>query len=64
MSIAPRTFALIIFPPIIWFFNFIIDLIRPLALGMGFDGLLQFSFHRPYFQNSIPTLISKICIYI
>ncbi len=64
MSIAPRTFTLILFPPVIWFLNFVIDLIRPLALNMGFDGLLQFSFHRPYFENSIPTLIIIVIILV
>lgn len=57
MSIAPRTFTLVIFPPVVWFLNFIIDLIRPIALNMGMDSLLQLSFHRPYFENSIPMLV-------
>ena len=57
MSIVPRTFTLVIFPPVIWFLNFLIDLVRPIALNMGMDSLLQFSFHRPHFENSIPMLV-------
>lgn len=51
MSIVPRVFALIIFPPIIWFLNFVIDLIRPLSFILGLDSLAQFTFNRLYFAN-------------
>jgi len=57
MSIAPRTFALIVFPPVIWFINFIIDLARPLLLGMGLDNMIQFSLNRPFFENSLLSLV-------
>ncbi len=57
MSIAPRTFTFLVFPPIVWLLNSIIDLIRPLALGMGFDTMMQFSLQRPYFGNTVPTLL-------
>lgn len=57
MSIAPRFFALVIFPPLIWFSNFFLDLIRPLATNLGLDTIAQFTFHRLYFAGSTITLV-------
>jgi polyferredoxin len=57
MSIAPRFFTLVLFPLVIWFINFIIDLLRPLFYAAGFDGLAQVSFKKVVFVQSLVTLL-------
>ena len=62
MSIFPRVFTLVIFPPVIWFLNFLLDISRPLNSALGIDPLTHFSFRQLYFSGTVSTLILIISI--
>jgi MauM/NapG family ferredoxin protein len=53
MSIAPKIFTMVIFPPIIWLINGVIDFSRPLLLFFGWDTFTQFSLQRLFFSQGI-----------
>ncbi len=57
MSITPRVFTLVIFPPIIWFSNFVIDLLRPILFNMGMDSIAHFTFNKLYFTGTVTTFL-------
>lgn len=57
MSITPRFFTFVVFPPIIWFLNFIIDIFRPLFIAIGLDSIGQFSYYKPHFSGAFITLL-------
>jgi MauM/NapG family ferredoxin protein len=56
MSIAPRVFTLVLYPPLLWLTTGTIDLFRPLLVNMGFDSFTQLDFGRLYFDTGIATL--------
>lgn len=62
VSIAPRVFTTVIYPPIIWALNGILDLIRPAALSMGLDDLAKATFHRHLYATGIASLIMFLLI--
>ncbi len=57
MAITPRVFTLVIFPPILWFSNFVIDLFRPILFTMGMDSIVHFTFHKLYFTGTVTTFL-------
>jgi MauM/NapG family ferredoxin protein len=57
LSIAPRVFTLVLFPPLLWLLTAATDLLRPLLVNMGFDSFTQLDFGRLYFSTSLATLV-------
>jgi MauM/NapG family ferredoxin protein len=53
MSIAPRSFTLVLFPPVIWLMNGAVDLVRPILLAIGLDNFAQVNFQRYFFSTGI-----------
>jgi MauM/NapG family ferredoxin protein len=53
MSIAPRVFALVLYPPAVWLVNGAVDLFRPMLVGMGFDTFTQVNFQRLFFSTGV-----------
>ena len=53
MSIAPRSFTLVLYPPVIWLINGTVDLLRPVFLAMGLDSFTQVNFQRYFFSTGI-----------
>jgi MauM/NapG family ferredoxin protein len=53
MSIAPRVFTLVLYPPVIWLMNGAVDLFRPVLLAMGLDAFTQVNFQRFFFSTGI-----------
>lgn len=53
MSIAPRSFTLVLFPPVIWLMNGAVDLVRPILLAIGLDTFAQVNFQRYFFSTGI-----------
>jgi MauM/NapG family ferredoxin protein len=56
MSIAPRVFTLVLFPPLLWLVTATIDLFRPVLVGMGLDNFTQLDFGRLFFATGVSTL--------
>jgi len=57
MSIAPRIFTLVIFPPLLYLVTATIDLFRPLLVGIGLDNFTQLDFGRVFFATGIASLV-------
>jgi|WetSurMetagenome_2_1015567.scaffolds.fasta_scaffold00056_38 MauM/NapG family ferredoxin protein len=55
MSIAPRVFSLVLFPPIVWLINGTVDLFRPVLLALGLDTFTQVNFARYFFSSGVAT---------
>jgi MauM/NapG family ferredoxin protein len=53
MSIAPRVFTLVLYPPVIWLLNGTVDLFRPMFLALGFDAFTQVNFQRFFFSTGM-----------
>jgi MauM/NapG family ferredoxin protein len=53
MSIAPRSFTLVLYPPVILLINGTVDLLRPVFLAMGLDTFTQVNFQRYFFSTGI-----------
>jgi MauM/NapG family ferredoxin protein len=62
MSIFPRVFTLVIFPPIIRFLNLLLDISRPLNSALGIDPLAHYSFNPLYFSGTTITFILILSI--
>jgi len=53
MSIMPHLFTVVIYPPIIWFVNSTVDLLRPVLVSLGLDNFTQISFQASFFATGI-----------
>lgn len=57
MSIAPRMFSLVLFPPVVWLINAAVDLLRPVFLAAGMDSFTQVNFMRYFFSSGITAFV-------
>jgi MauM/NapG family ferredoxin protein len=57
MSIAPRVFTVVLYPPLLWLATGTTDLLRPMLVNMGFDSFTQLDFGRLYFDTGIATTV-------